>query len=316
MVIEKLIYGNEVYYLPLLLGFVLDLVLGDPRWLPHPIRLFGKMISLGESWLNRGRNIRGRGFLLVVILCCLVFFSLFLIELGLSGFKITYLIYSSIMVFYGLANRSLISEALKVEKGLQSEGLESARKHLSYIVGRDTSTLDSKQIRKAVLETLSENLNDGVIAPLFYFAIGGLPLMFNYKMVNTLDSMIGYKNKRYLQFGWFAARLDDVLNYFPARLTALLMSVCTFSWRGIKHIFIFGNKHTSPNAGFPEAALSGILNCRLGGPGTYGGLLVNKPYIGNYDRELSKKDVYFSGMINLLTSVSFLILILFLESLI
>ena len=316
MVLEKLIYGNEVYYLPLLLGFVLDLVLGDPRWLPHPIRLFGKMISLGESWLNRGRNIRGRGFLHVVILCCLVFFSLFLIELGLSGFKITYLVYSSIMVFYGLANHSLISEALKVEKALQSEGLDSARKHLAYIVGRDTSKLDSKQIRRAVLETLSENLSDGVIAPLFYFAIGGLPLMFTYKMVNTLDSMIGYKNKRFNQFGWFAARVDDVCNYFPARLTALLMSVCTFSWRGIKHICIFGNRHTSPNAGYPEAALSGILNCRLGGPGIYDELLVDKPYLGINDRELSKKDIYISGIINLLTSVSFLILIRFLTNLI
>ncbi len=316
MVIENLINGAGVSYVPLAVGFFLDLMLGDPLWLPHPIRLFGRMISIGESNMNHGNNKRYRGILLVSILCCLVFFSLFLLDRFLSGFNLIYMVYSSVMVFYGLANRSLISEALKVEKKLQSEGIDSARKQLAYIVGRDTSELDPKQIRRAVLETISENLSDGVIAPLFFFAIGGIPLMITYKMVNTLDSMIGYKNKQYIQFGWFAARLDDVLNYFPARLTALLMSLCTFSWRGIKHVFIFGKRHTSPNAGYPEAALSGILNCRLGGPDIYDELLVDKPYIGINDRELHKKDIYYSCMINLITSIAFLFLILFLMILI
>ena len=316
MAIEDLINETGLGYIPLVVGFILDLVLGDPLWLPHPVRLFGKIISFGEKKMNYGSKRRIKGVLLVSILCCLIFFSLFLLERFLSGFKIIYIVYSSVMVFYGLANRSLISEALKVEKKLQSEGLDSARKQLAYIVGRDTSELDPKQIRIAVLETLSENLSDGVIAPLFFFAIGGIPLMITYKMVNTLDSMIGYKNKQYIQFGWFAARLDDVLNYFPARLTALLMSLCTFSWQGIKHVFIFGKRHTSPNAGYPEAALSGILDCRLGGPNRYDELLVDKPYIGFNDRELYKKDIYCSCMINLITSIAFLFLILFLISLI
>lgn len=267
-------------------GYLLDLLLGDPRWLPHPIRLFGNIIAYGEQLLNKGTYRILKGALLSILLCTAVF--LFFTVLQHYCFWLNIL-----FVFYGLANKSLLQEGSAVFKALDTEGLEAGRKRLSWIVGRDTSQLNENQIRTAVFETLSENLSDGVIAPLFYYAIGGVPAMMTYKMINTLDSMIGYKNDRYYLFGRFAARLDDVANYLPARLTALLMILVTFSKRGLTFIFKYGHRHASPNSGYPEAALAGILDCRFGGPNTYNGQLVNKPYIGDnprfiFDKELIK----------------------------
>jgi len=190
-----------------------------------------------------------------------------------------------------LANKSLLQEGIEVFRHLNSLGLEAGRKRLSWIVGRDTSQLSEHEIRLAVFETLSENLSDGVIAPLFYYAIGGVPCMMCYKMINTMDSMIGYKNDKYILFGRFAARLDDVVNFIPARITALLMIFVTLSYRGLKFIFKYGKAHTSPNAGYPESALAGILNCRFGGPHDYGGVSVDKPYIGENDRLLKNEEI-------------------------
>lgn len=277
-------FSNPVF--PLIIGFVLDLILGDPRWLPHPIRIFGKLISFGENKLNTGsyKKLRGAFMTLVLVLIAYLVFTL-IIKLTLD-FKCLNLILLSVFVFYGLANHSLIKESYWVIRKLKDEGIESARLQLSMIVGRDTENLNENQIRIAVLETLSENLSDGIIAPLFFYFIGGVPLMFAYKMVNTLDSMIGYKNERYLDFGWFAAKLDDVLNYIPARLTAFLMVLITLSFRGFTFIFKYGRKHSSPNAGYPEAALAGILNCKFGGPSVYKGKLVGKPFIGKRFREI------------------------------
>ena len=221
---------------------------------------------------------------------------------------ILYVVFTSVFVFYGLANRSLITEVLKVEKQLGQNGLDAARKQLSFIVGRDTNSLSENQVRTAALETLAENLSDGVIAPMFYYLVGGIPLMMAYKMANTLDSMIGYKNSRFEQFGYFAAKTDDMLNFIPARLTAFLMALITFSKRGIMFIFRYGNKHSSPNAGYPEAALAGILDCRFGGPNMYHGKLVDKPYIGNNDRCLTKKDILKGCLVNVLTSSVFLLI--------
>jgi adenosylcobinamide-phosphate synthase len=213
------------------------------------------------------------------------------------------------MVFYGIANKQLIKEGMKVEQTLKQQNILLARKQLSMIVGRDTSQLDEHQIRKAVLETLAENLSDGVIAPLFYYAVGGIPLMFSYKAVNTLDSMIGYKNTKYKQFGWFAARLDDLANFIPARITALVMILTGFSKRGLRYVFLYGHRHASPNAGYPEAALAGILNCRFGGPNIYHGKKVDKPYIGEHERTLTHKDVKRTVHINHITTIVFVLLI-------
>lgn len=300
--------------IPLIAGFVLDFLLGDPLWLPHPIRWFGKVISFFEIKLNKGKNIRLKGILLAVILTGATYFAFYsILELSLA-FKYIYYPFTTILVFYGLANRSLITEALEVERKLTNEGLQAGREQLSYIVGRDTSRLSENMIRIAVLETLSENLSDGVIAPLFYYTIGGIPLMFAYKMVNTLDSMIGYKNERYKQFGFFAAMLDDVANFIPARITALLMVLITFNRRGFIYIFKFGHKHSSPNAGYPEAALAGILNCRLSGSNVYHGKRIEKPFIGTNSRVIIKKDIFKACMINYLTSIALLLIYLCLIS--
>jgi cobalamin biosynthesis protein CobD len=165
------------------------------------------------------------------------------------------------------------------------------RQQLSRIVGRDTAQLEPQQIRKAALETLAENLSDGVIAPLFWFALLGAPGMLTYKMINTLDSMIGYKNERYLHFGKFAARLDDVANYLPARLTVLIMLLVKGKISDISFILKFGKCHSSPNSGYPEAALASILNCRFGGPNSYFGKIVDKTFIGTNEREISSDDM-------------------------
>ena len=299
-------------FTPLVSGFILDSAIGDPRWLPHPIRLFGKLIVVGEKLLNKSKNRILKGGILTLSLTGMVFTILFVTLNQLKSFPNIQLIIESILVFFGIANRNLIEECLKVEKGLNKKGLESARKQVSTIVGRDTEKLTENQVRIATLETLSENLSDGVIAPIFYYAIGGVPLMFAYKMINTLDSMTGYKNERFIKFGRIAAKMDDALNFIPARLTAILMVIVCFSWRGLLFIFKYGNKHSSPNAGYPEAALAGILNCRFGGTNYYHGKLVEKPVIGENNRVLSRKDLRKAVATNLgvvLIFIIFLVLI-------
>jgi adenosylcobinamide-phosphate synthase len=179
-----------------------------------------------------------------------------------------------------------------------SQSLEAGRKRLTWIVGRDTSNLTENQVRIAVFETMSENLSDGVIAPIFFYAIGGTPAMMAYKMASTLDSMIGYKSERYEQFGKFAARCDDVLNYIPARITALLIAWVSLSKRSLQFIINYGNKHASPNSGYPEAALAGVLDCRFGGPNMYHGTLVTKPYIGNNGRTVANSEIKRVATIN------------------
>lgn len=280
---------GKMIWIPLVVGYVLDLLLGDPRWLPHPIRLFGNMIAWGEQRWNKGGNRLLKGALMTVVLCLGVYGFFYYMQEVLPVWG--RYIFNSIFVFYGLANNSLLQEGTAVYDALHQQGLEAGRKRLSWIVGRDTSKLEENQIRVAVLETLSENLSDGVIAPLCFYAVGGVPAMMLYKMINTLDSMIGYKNERYLYFGRFAARLDDVANYIPARITAVLMVMVTGSVRGFLYIFKFGHQHASPNSGYPEAALAGILNCRFGGPNVYHGVLVEKPYIGEQQRVIRHEEL-------------------------
>lgn len=303
---------NELFS-PLIIGFLLDCLLGDPRWLPHPIRAFGWLINKGETQLNKGNNKKLKGAILSLILISGTFVVLIAIETLTANQILLHKAFASVFVFYGLANRSLIAESLKVEKTLTQQGLEAGRKQLSFIVGRETKTLNENQIRTAVLETMAENLSDGVVAPLFYYALGGFPLMLAYKMANTLDSMIGYKSDRYLKFGWFAAKFDDLINYIPARITAFIMVLITFNWRGLIFIFKFGHKHASPNAGYPEAALAGILNCRFGGPNYYHGQLVSKPFIGQVTRSIHKTDVIKTATINFAVALFTVLAIFFLR---
>lgn len=292
---------------PLIVGYLLDLLLGDPRWLPHPIRLFGNVISFGDKWLNNGKARMLKGVALTMVFCFFVFlFFYFTIYYLYQLNSFAYYSFASIFVFYGLANKSLLDEGKEVFTALHQKGLEAGRKRLSWIVGRDTSNLTENQIRTAVFETLSENLSDGVIAPIFYYAIFGVPGMMTYKMINTLDSMIGYKSEKYFYFGKFAARLDDIVNYIPARITAFLIALVSLEKRSLKFIFKYGSKHSSPNSGYPEAALAGALNCRFGGPNVYHGKIVEKPFIGKFKRELKHEEFGRVQMIN--HSVTFLMI--------
>jgi adenosylcobinamide-phosphate synthase len=244
-----------------------------------------------------------------LVLVAITFLFFYYLNQWLAEAVWLYLIINGIFVYYGLANRSLITEGRKVFSVLENEGLEAGRRQLSRIVGRDTSKLTVQQIRIAVLETMSENLSDGVIAPLFYYAIGGLPGMMAYKMINTLDSMLGYRTERYEWFGKFAARLDDVANFVPARLTACLMILVTGSKTGFEFVLKFGDKHKSPNAGYPEAALAGILNCRFGGPNIYHGILVEKPFIGEKERGIENAEIDRVSAVNQRVCLAMVILV-------
>ena len=187
--------------------------------------------------------------------------------------------------------------------------LDEGRKQVARIVGRDTSALSAQEVRTAALETLAENLSDGVIAPLFWYAVLGVPGMMAYKMVNTLDSMIGYRNERYRQFGCIAARIDDVANYIPARLTALLMILVSGRFSLLRFVGKYGSRHASPNSGYPEAGLAGILNCRFGGPHYYFGEEVWKPFIGNNERALTTEDMKKAVCVNRQAEVLMVVLV-------
>ena len=201
------------------------------------------------------------------------------------------------MVFYCLAGTTLVKEVRDVFVALD-RSLDDGRRQVARIVGRDTSELSYEEVRKAALETLAENLSDGVVAPLFWFAVGGVPAMMGYKMINTLDSMIAYHTPRYLRFGTVAARIDDVANYVPARLTSLLMILAARRPRLFPFLLTYGPRHASPNSGWPEAALAGILGCRFGGPHIYFGETFYKPYIGECDRQLTTADMMVAVAIN------------------
>lgn len=284
--------------IPLLVGFLLDTLLGDPLWLPHPICWFGNAIAALEKRFNKGEHRKRKGVFVALSLIVSVYGLLALLSYLVSFSAYLYYPFASVLVFYGLANRCLIDEGLKVEHQLSAYGLDAGRKQLSFIVGRETAQLSENKIRVSVLETLAENLSDGVIAPLFYYALGGFPLMLAYKMINTLDSMLGYKSERYKDFGYFSAKVDDVANFIPARITALLMVLLSFSFRSLFFVFRYGHKHASPNSGYPESALAGVLDARFGGSNVYHGQLVEKPYIGNNDREFTKQDVYAACLLN------------------
>lgn len=298
--------------IPLVIGYLIDLKIGDPDHWPHPVRVYGHAIATCEKSLNHGKHRLMKGVLMTLILCSLVYFFFYFLNQITGYINIWFMIaVNSIWVWYGLANNALITEGRNVFIALEKQGLEAGRKQLSRIVGRDTSQLSEQQIRIAVLETMSENLSDGVIAPLFFYAIGGVPAMMTYKMVNTLDSMIGYRSERYEQFGKFAARLDDVANFIPARITALLMIIVSGSYRSFLFVKQYGNQHKSPNAGYPESALAGILDCRFGGPNIYHGVLVNKPFIGKNERLIAPQEIQQVIAINQKTCLMMIVLIIF-----
>lgn len=290
------------HFIALALGFLLDLLLGDPLWLPHPIRGFGCLIEGLEKPLRRqagqekGKLLRN-GCLLTILVLLLVTGAAFLvlfIAYGLSPWA--GLAAETFMCYQMLAARGLKTESMKVYEALATDDVEGARQAVSMIVGRDTKKLDAAGITRAAVETVAENTADGSIAPMLYMAIGGAALGFFYKAVNTMDSMIGYKNEKYLYFGRAAARLDDVCNYLPSRLAALLMLAAGFftgmDYKGGWRVWRRDNRnHASPNSAQTESAAAGCLNIRLAGDAWYFGRLYEKPYIGDDIRPVETTDI-------------------------
>lgn len=275
----------------LTLGFVLDLIIGDPDVWFHPIRLIGSMLSYYERLFYRmgsrmgaaGTGAKTAGGLLLVISSLA---TVFLIMIGLEQIKGLFSLPFSVnlltivLIFFAFCNRSLMKEAKAVHRCLMKNDMNQARKQLARIVGRDTALLDKKAVIRATVETIAENVVDGFTAPIFYLSVGGVPSVYAYKTVNTIDSMFGYRNERYEYFGKPGARLDDILNYIPARLN-LFFLFCASMFRKdvLKAMLLHGRSHPSPNSGIAEAGFAGFLGIALGGPSDYGGKRKEKPWI-------------------------------------
>jgi len=296
--------------LTILLAFILDLFLGDPPFLPHPIRWMGWAISRWERhYRSRGTFLKKDGMVFTTVMIATTWcLSLILVKAAYAVSPWVGGILETVMIYFCLAARSLQEAAREVGKDLRSHDLPAARRSVAMIVGRETDCLNEVGVSRATVETVAENLVDGVIAPLFYAVIGGAPLAMAYKMVNTLDSMIGYKNERYRDFGWAAARLDDVANWLPARLTvplvALAAAILNGRWQSALALARRdGQKHTSPNAGLSEAAFAGALAVRLGGPNRYHGMTVSKPWIGAEFNPVRTVDIDRACDLMLLTAV-------------
>lgn len=302
-----------------LAGIVLDWIIGDPYWLPHPIRWIGSLISkltkgMLETLIDKGRNSkkeRTRGVLFVLIVVSVVFTITSLVIVG--GYiihPICGMVLEMILTFYILAAKSLYVESMKVLKALQKDGLEAGRKAVSMIVGRDTDCLDAEGVTKAAVETVAENTSDGIIAPLLYTFIGGPILGMTYKAINTMDSMVGYRNDKYINFGRCAARLDDVVNFFPARISAIFMILAAFiggkNYSGKKAAVIFKRdryNHKSPNSAQTESVCAGALGIRLAGDASYFGKIVKKPYIGDARRNIEPVDIKRAGVLMFVTEI-------------
>lgn len=286
----------------LAIGFLLDMVIGDPHRLPHPVRAIGALISGGEKVARRlfpktkgGERAGGMILTIIVMMASfgIPFFLLLLLTLWNPWFALGV---HSIMCYQILATKSLKKESMKVAQALEKEDVEGAREKLSMIVGRDTADLSETGIIKAAVETVAENSADGTVAPMIYIAIGGAPLGFLYKAVNTMDSMIGYKNDRYRYFGTFAAKLDDVMNFIPARIAALLMilaaGILRMDMMGAATVFKRDRfNHASPNSAQTEAACAGALNVQLAGDAYYFGKLYKKKTIGDDIRPIDRQDI-------------------------
>ncbi len=290
---------NLIFILPLIIGFTLDFIFGDPYSLPHPIRWIGTLISKIEKITRKifNKNEIFSGFILC-ILVILIVFSISNIILFLS-YRLNVLfgiLIESIMVYYILAAKSLKKESMKVYNSIQNENIEEARKNVSMIVGRDTKKLNKEEIIKATVETVAENTSDGVIAPIFWTILMGTSFGFIYKAINTLDSMVGYKNEKYINYGKVSARLDDIVNFIPSRISAIFMIISAFilkmDWK--KSFLIWKRdrfNHSSPNSAQTESVCAGALNIMLAGDAYYFGKLHKKKTIGDNIKQIENEDI-------------------------
>ncbi|MFC4184063.1 adenosylcobinamide-phosphate synthase CbiB [Saccharococcus thermophilus] len=302
------------HLLALALALMLDFWLGDPRWLPHPVRGMGAFIAFLDRRLNKGAYRRVKGIVTVTAVTGTVYIiSLLAVKISYSLSWLFGVVVEAILIFTTIATKSLQEAAWNVLLPLERGDMEQARRELSMIVGRDTENLDEPEIVRACVETVAENTSDGITAPLFYAWIGGAPLALFYRAVNTCDSMLGYKNDMYRAFGWASARLDDVMNYIPARLTAVIMVLVhsgkrfRYCWRVL---FRDARKHPSPNSGWPEAAMAALLGVQLGGVNTYHGIVSRRPTLGDPLVPLQTKHIRQALRMMVVTVLSFALLLL------
>ena len=301
------------------IAYVLDLIFGDPQNIIHPVQVIGKMISSGEKYLLGKRHESDRKY---------KFFAGMILNITVISvtYAVTYLIYKSsensiiftvaeIYLMYTIFSiNSLAREGNRVYNILKEGNIERARKDLSYLVSRDTGTMDEKMIIRSTMETISENTVDGIVAPMMYMFLGGLPLSMTYKAINTFDSMVGYKNEKYMDFGKFSAKLDDVANFIPARITGILIVIASmilgYDYKNSLKIFIRDRKnHSSPNSGHAEAGVAGALGVQFGGRVSYFGKEVDKPVIGDKAKDFELEDI--KKNIKIMYAASFLSLVVF-----
>ena len=304
----------------LVMGYILDLIFGDPYWMPHPVRFIGNLISILEKVIRRFMPKTKRGeyiggiILTVMVVSVSMVIPLVIILMAKSINTYLALTVETFMCYQILATKSLKIESMKVYDELAKNDLPSARKAVSMIVGRDTKDLTFSGVAKAAVETVAENTSDGIIAPMIFIAIGGAPMGFFYKAINTMDSMVGYKNEKYMNFGRFAAKLDDVVNYLPARISAYQMILSSFFLRyDYKNAFKIYKRdrynHASPNSAQTESVCAGALDVQLAGNAYYFGKLYEKPTIGDNIREINYDDIKKANRLLYCTSIISIVII-------
>lgn len=299
------------------IGYILDLIIGDPYSFPHPVRFIGSLIKLVEKQIRKlaktDKALKLGGFILWIITVGTTYLVTYCILKVFSFNRVAFMVMNSIIIYTTLATKCLKDEAIKIYNVLKTKDIKKSRKQLSYIVGRDTANLSEAEIIRATVETVAENTVDGIVAPMFYAFLGGAPLAMAYKAVNTLDSTVGYKNDKYKDLGFASAKIDDIANYIPARISVVLMTIGSllvgYDYKNCMKISIRDRKnHKSPNCAYSEGAVAGALGIQLGGTNIYFGKAVYKPTIGDKTREIETEDIKRTNRIMYATSITSLLL--------
>ena len=302
-----------IFFIKIWIAYVLDLIFGDPQNVVHPVQVIGKIISAGEKVLLRKKYKFLAGAVLNIFTVSITYTLMYLISKSVK-ISVFFMIIEIYLMYTIFSINSLAREGNRVYRILKEGDIEKARKDLSYLVSRDTEMMDEKMIIRSTMETISENTVDGIVAPMFYMFLGGMPLAMTYKAINTLDSMVGYKNEKYMDFGKFSAKVDDAVNFIPARITGILIVLASmilgYDYKNSLKIFLRDRKnHSSPNSAHSEASVAGALGVQFGGKVSYFGKEINKPTIGDKTKEFELEDI--RKNIRIMYVTSFLSLVIF-----
>ena len=302
-----------IFFIKIWIAYVLDLIFGDPQNVVHPVQVIGKIISAGEKVLLRKKYKFLAGAVLNIFTVSITYTLMYLISKSVK-ISVFFMIIEIYLMYTIFSINSLAREGNRVYRILKEGDIEKARKDLSYLVSRDTEMMDEKMIIRSTMETISENTVDGIVAPMFYMFLGGMPLAMAYKAINTLDSMVGYKNEKYMDFGKFSAKVDDAVNFIPARITGILIVLASmilgYDYKNSLKIFLRDRKnHSSPNSAHSEASVAGALGVQFGGKVSYFGKEINKPTIGDKIKDFELEDI--RKNIRIMYVTSFLSLVIF-----